>query len=170
MPSRPRSATARRALTAATACAALAALTACGPAAGRAESTDALLSVTDQLDAAGSAVATARLAVEARADGHLPAVTADAAISDAVETASGAVHAIGTLVVPDSATDQVRRAALDASEIAVGPVASARTWLGTSAADAAAPPDLLDALDDASTAVERAHAAVQQAASERAAR
>lgn len=139
-------------------------LTACGPAATRANDAGALGSVSDHLDDAASAVATAELAVRARAEGRLPAVTADVAAGDAVETATGAVHGIGTLVIATDDADRVREAALDAASDAVGPVAAARTWLGRPPSP---PDDVLTALDEAATALDDATTAVERAQSER---
>jgi hypothetical protein len=116
--------------------------------------------VSDHLDDAASAVATAELAVRARAEGRLPAVTADVTVGDAVETATGAVHGIGTLVVGADGADRVRGDALDAASAAVGPVAAARTWLGRPPSPA---DDVLAALDDASTALDDASGAVERA-------
>ncbi|MFC8798267.1 hypothetical protein ACFT2C_11090 [Promicromonospora sp. NPDC057138] len=135
-------------------------LTACGPAATRSDDVGALGSVSDHLDDASSAVATAELAVRERAAGHLPAVTADVAIGDAVETATGAVHGIGTLVIAADGAEQVRGDALDAASGAVGPVAAARTWLGRPPSPA---DDVLRALDDASSALDDASATVERA-------
>jgi hypothetical protein len=136
------------------------ALAGCGPAATRADDAGALGSVSDHLDDASSAVATAELAVRARAAGRLQAVTADAAVRDAVETATAAVHGIGTLVIAAEEADGVRRGALDAASAAVGPVTAARTWLGQppSSAD-----DVLRALDEAAGGLDDASGAVKQA-------
>lgn len=134
-------------------------LTACGPAATRADDAGALDSVSDHLDDASSAVATAQLAVRERAAGRLQAVTADVAVGDAVETATGAVHGIGTLVIAADDAGRVRADALDAASGAVGPVTAARTWL-------AGPPspadDVLRALDDASGALDDASGEVER--------
>ncbi|WP_129783472.1 hypothetical protein [Promicromonospora panici] len=135
---------------------------ACGPAATRSDDAGALGSVSDHLDDASSAVATAELAVRERAAGRLPAVTADVAVGDAVETATGAVHGIGTLVIAADGAGRVRDDALDAASGAVGPVAAARTWLGRpmSPADGVlrALEDAAGGLDDASGVVERERA------------
>ncbi|MFD6142051.1 hypothetical protein [Promicromonospora sp. NPDC060271] len=157
-PSRPRVAPA---LVLASILALTGALAGCGPAATRADDAGALGSVSDHLDDASSAVATAELAVRARAAGRLPAVTADAAVGDAVETATGAVHGIGTLVVAAEEAEQVREEALSAASAAVGPVAAARTWLGQPPSPA---DDVLRALDDASGGLDDASGAVEQAA------
>jgi hypothetical protein len=135
-------------------------LTACAPAATRADDVGALDSVSDHLDDASSAVATAELAVRARAAGRLPAVTADVAVGDAVEAATAAVHGIGTLVIAGEGADRVRGEALDAASAAVGPVTTARTWLGRPPSPA---DDVLRALDDASGALEDAGGAVDRA-------
>jgi hypothetical protein len=137
-------------------------LAGCGPAATRADDAGALGSVSDHLDDASSAVATAELAVRERAAGRLPAVTADATVGDAVETATGAVHGIGTLVIATGEADEVRGEALDAASAAVGPVAAARTWLGRPPSPA---DDVLRALDDAAGGLDDASAAVEQAES-----
>jgi hypothetical protein len=135
-------------------------LAGCGPAATRADDAGALASVSDHLDDASSAVATAELAVRARAAGRLQAVTADATVGDAVEAATAAVHGIGTLVIAAEEADGVRGEALDAASAAVGQVTAARTWLGQppSAAD-----DVLRALDDAAGGLDDASGAVEQA-------
>lgn len=135
-------------------------LAGCGPAATRADDVGALSSVSDHLDDASSAVATAELAVRARAAGRLQAVTADAAVGDAVETATGAVHGIGTLVIAAEEADGVRREALSAASAAVGPVTAARAWLGQPPSPA---DDLLRALDDAAGGLDDASGAVEQA-------
>lgn len=134
-------------------------LAACGPAATRADDAGALDSVSDHLDDASSAVATAELAVRARAAGRFPAVTADTAVGDAVETATGAVHGIGTLVIPGDRAERVREDALDAASGAVGPVAAARTWLGRPPSP---PGDVLRALADAAGALDDASGAVER--------
>lgn len=135
-------------------------LAGCGPAATRADDAGALGSVSDHLDDARSAVATAELAVRARAEGRLKAVTADATVGDAVETATAAVHGIGTLVIAADDADQIRGEALDAASAAVGPVTAARTWLGQppSSAD-----DVLRALDEAAGGLDEASGAVEHA-------
>ncbi|MDR7381491.1 hypothetical protein [Promicromonospora iranensis] len=138
-------------------------LAGCAPAATRADDAVALSSVSDHLDDASSAVATAELAVRSRAAGRLPAVTADVAADDAVETATGAVHGIGTLVIATDDADRVREEALDAASAAVGPVAAARTWLGRPPSPAG---DVLRALDDASSTLDDASGAVEQAEAE----
>lgn len=135
-------------------------LAGCGPAATRADDAGALGSVSDHLDDASSAVATAELAVRARAAGRLQSVTADAAVGDAVETATGAVHGIGTLVIATEEADEVRGDALDAASAAVGPVTAARTWLGQPPSPA---DDVLSALDDAASGLDDASGAVEQA-------
>ncbi|MGI5187200.1 hypothetical protein ACQEVI_03545 [Promicromonospora sp. CA-289599] len=137
-------------------------LVACAPAAARSDDVNALGSVCDHLDESSSAVATARLAVQARASGRLPGVTADVSIADAAETATGAVHGIGTLVLSDADADRVRDEALDAASGAVGPVTAARTWLGR---PPSAAQDVLRALDDAGNALDRAKTAVERARS-----
>jgi hypothetical protein len=139
-------------------------LTACSPAVARSDDAGALSSVSDHLDDSSSAVATAQLSVRALAAGRLPAVTADAAVGDAAETATGAVHGIGTLVVATDDAERVRAQALDAASGAVGPVAGARTWLGRQPASAE---DVLRALDDAARVLDEANRAVQQAQSAR---
>ncbi|MEU4387424.1 hypothetical protein [Promicromonospora sp. NPDC023805] len=136
------------------------ALAGCGPAATRADDAGALASVSDHLDDASSAVATAELAVRARAAGRLQAVTADATVGDAVEAATGAVHGIGTLVIAAEEADGVRGEALSAASAAVGPVAAARTWLGQPPSPA---DDVLRALDDAASGLDDASGAVEQA-------
>ena len=134
-------------------------LAGCGPAANRSDDANALGSVSDHLDDSSSAVATAQLAVRSSAAGRLPAVTADVAVGDAAETATGAVHGIGTVVLSSADAAQVRDDALDAASAAVGPVAAARTWLGrpSSSAD-----EVLRALDDAAAALDEANGAVRQ--------
>jgi hypothetical protein len=139
-------------------------LAACAPAATRADDAGALDSVSDHLDDSSSAVASAELAVRARAAGRLPAVTADVAVGDAVETATGAVHGIGTLVVATGDADRVRDDALDAASAAVGPVAAARTWLGRPPTPA---DDVLRALDDASSTLDDASGTVDEALARR---
>jgi hypothetical protein len=136
------------------------ALAGCGPAATRSDDANALGSVSDHLDDSSSAVATAELAVRARADGRLPAVTADVAVGDAAETATGAVHGIGTLVLSTADAERLRDDALTAASGAVGPVAAARTWLGRPSASA---DDVLRALDDAAGALDEASGAVRHA-------
>lgn len=138
-------------------------LTGCGPAATRADDAGALDSVSDHLDDASSAVATAELAVRARAAGRLQSVTADAAVGDAVETATAAVHGIGTLVIATEEADEVRGDALSAASAAVGPVTAARTWLGQPPSPA---DDVLSALDDAASGLDDASGAVEQAEAE----
>lgn len=135
-------------------------LAGCGPAATRSDDAGALGSVSDHLDDASSAVATAELAVRARAAGRLQAVTADATVGDAVETATGAVHGIGTLVIAAEEAEEVRGEALSAASAAVGPVAAARTWLGQPPSPA---DDVLRALDDAASGLDDASGAVGQA-------
>lgn len=135
-------------------------LAGCGPAATRADDAGALGSVSDHLDDASSAVATAELAVQARAAGRLQAVTADATVGDAVETATGAVHGIGTLVIAAEEVEGVRGEALSAALAAVGPVTAARTWLGQPLSPA---DDVLRALDDAASGLDDASGAVEQA-------
>jgi hypothetical protein len=136
------------------------ALAGCGPAATRSDDANALGSVSDHLDDSSSAVATAELAVRARADGRLPAVTADVAVGDAAETATGAVHGIGTLVLSTADAERLRDDALTAASGAVDPVAAARTWLGRPSASA---DDVLRALDDAAGALDEASGAVRHA-------
>lgn len=135
------------------------ALAGCGPAATRADDANALTSVSDHLDDASSAVATAQLAVRSRAAGRLPAVTADVAVGDAVETATGAAHGIGTLVVAGDDAERARGQALDAASAAVGPVAAARGWLGRPASSA---DEVLSALDEATGSLDDASGAVEQ--------
>jgi hypothetical protein len=135
-------------------------LAGCGPAATRADDASALGSVSDHLDDASSAVATAELAVRARSAGRLQAVTADVAVGDAVETATGAVHGIGTLVIAAEEAERVRGEALDAASAAVGPVTAARTWLGQPPSPA---DDVLRALDEAAGGLDDAGGAVDQA-------
>lgn len=134
-------------------------LAACGPAATRADDAGALDSVSDHLDDASSAVATAELAVRERAAGRLPAVTADVAVGDAVETATGAVHGIGTLVIGADGAERVRGDALDAASGAVGPVTAARTWLGRPMSPA---DGVLQALEEAGSTLDDASGAVEQ--------
>ena len=136
------------------------ALAGCGPAATRADDAGALGSVSDHLDDSTSAVATAELAARARAAGRLPAVTADVAVGDAAETATGAVHGIATLVVATDDTERVRAEALAAAEAAIGPVAAARTWLGRPPSAAT---EVLSALEDARGTLDCASGTVQQA-------
>lgn len=138
---------------------ALGGLTACAPAATRADDAGALDSVSDHLDDAASAVATAELVVRERAAGRLPAVTADATVGDAVETATGAVHGIGTLVVATGDAERLRADALEAASAAVGPVTAARTWLGARPSPA---DDVLRALDTAAGALDDASGTVEQ--------
>jgi hypothetical protein len=141
------------------------ALAGCAPAATRADDAGALGSVSDHLDDSTSAVATAQLAVRARAEGRLPAVTADVAVGDAAETATGAVHGIATLVVATDGTERVRAEALAAAEAAVGPVAAARTWLGRPPSPAT---EVLSALEDASGTLDDASGMVKRTQSRRA--
>lgn len=147
----------------AAACVTAGALVACGPAAVRADDVNALRSVSDHLDASASAVATARLAVRARATGRLPSVTADATVAEAAETATGAVHGIGTLTVAGQDAAGAREEALDAASGAVGPIAAVRTWLG---GPPSAPDDVLRALDDAATALDDADRMVRRTTGE----
>lgn len=143
-----------------------AALAGCAPAAPRSDAANVLGSVAEHLDTASSAVATASLVVEQTDAGRLFAPTADAAVGDAVESVTAAVHGIGTLVVPDDATRTLRDEALAAASDAIVPVADVRTWLGGGGEDGdgegrrAVGRALLDALDDASVALDEAHAAV----------
>ncbi|GAB2501647.1 hypothetical protein GCM10027063_46290 [Promicromonospora xylanilytica] len=160
MTNRPCRLPVRRRVLSALAVAVCCALTACAPAATRSDDANILASVSDHLDESSSAVATARLAVRARADGRLPAVTADVAVGDAAETATGAVHGIGTVVVSGADAERVRDDALAAASGAVRPVAAARTWLGGPASSA---DDVLRALDDAAGALDDANGAVQHA-------
>lgn len=140
-------------------------LSGCGPAAVRADDAGALGSVSDHLDASSSAVATAQLAVRAHAAGRLPSVTADVAVGDAAEAATGAVHGIATLVVASDDAERVRGEALSAASAAVGPVAAARTWLGRPPSPA---DDVLQALDEASEVLEDASGTVERAQSQEA--
>lgn len=134
-------------------------LAGCGPAATRTDEANVLGSVSDHLDDSSSAVASAELAVRGSAAGRLPDVTADVVVGDAAETATGAVHGIGTVVLSTADAEQVRDDALDAASGAVGPVTAARTWLGRPSSSSA--DDVLRALDDAATALDDASGAVQ---------
>ncbi|MCP2282921.1 hypothetical protein APR04_001824 [Promicromonospora umidemergens] len=134
-------------------------LAGCGPAATRTDDANVLGSVSDHLDDSSSAVASAELAVRGSAAGRLPDVTADVVVGDAAETATGAVHGIGTVVLSTADAEQVRDDALDAASGAVGPVTAARTWLGRPSSSSA--DEVLRALDDAATALDDASGAVR---------
>lgn len=109
---------------------------AAGPAAHRADATQALGSVAESVDAASSAVATATLVTDLWEAGDLPAVTADAALGDAVDAADAATHELATVVVPDAAVLALRDESLTAAQEATRSVAATRTWVGGGLPDA----------------------------------
>jgi len=96
----------------------------------RASTAGSLDSISESLDESSSATATAGLVAELVAAGRLPAVTADAALEDAVSAADAATHALTTIVVPDSETLAVQERALQVAQEAARAVVATRVWVG----------------------------------------
>lgn len=139
---------------------------AAGPAAHRADATQALGSVAEPVDAASSAVATATLVTDLWEAGDLPAVTADAALGDAVDAADAATHELATVVVPDAAVLALRDESLTAAQEATRSVAATRTWVGGGLPDAgpASGDDVRRALLDAGSRLAEVSRTVDEAA------
>lgn len=139
---------------------------AAGPAAHRADATQALGSVAESVDAASSAVATATLVTDLWEAGDLPAVTADAALGDAVDAADAATHELATVVVPDAAVLALRDESLTAAQEATRSVAATRTWVGGGLPDAgpASGDDVRRALLDAGSRLAEVSRTVDEAA------
>lgn len=96
----------------------------------RASATGSLDSISESLDESSSATATAALVAELVTAGRIPAVTADAALEDAVSAADAATHALTTIVVPDAETLAVQERALEVAHEAARAVVATRVWVG----------------------------------------
>lgn len=120
----------------------------------RASSTESLASISESLNESASAAATAELVARLYADGQIPAVTADAALEDAVSAADAAAHSLTTIVVPDAETLAMQERALIAAQGAARAVVAARVWVGSTSA----PPSgvIRDALTMSGADLERA--------------
>ncbi|MFJ2298035.1 hypothetical protein [Oerskovia paurometabola] len=96
----------------------------------RASTTGSLDSISESLDESSSATATAVLVADLVSAGRIPAVTADAALEDAVSSADAATHALTTIVVPDAEVLAVQERALEVAQQAARAVVATRVWVG----------------------------------------
>ncbi|MET4224566.1 hypothetical protein [Oerskovia enterophila] len=105
----------------------------------RVSSADSLNSISESLDESSSATATAALVAELVAAGRMPAVTADAALEDAVSAADAATHALTTIVVPDGETLAAQEHALEVAQEAARAVVTTRAWVGGASPEGSGP-------------------------------
>lgn len=147
----------------ATSCAlaALAAGSLAGCSLGDATGAEATQPLGDAVDAASSAVATARLATELLARGRVTATVVDTALLDQIHVLDASTFALMTALPGDPAAIRLRGDAIHAVADAAASVADARAWTNSSresparaAAVATRLDDSADALDEVSTAIE----------------
>ncbi|MFD6094622.1 hypothetical protein ACFWGN_21125 [Oerskovia sp. NPDC060338] len=104
------------------------------------------------MDESASAAATAELVVDLYTEGQMPAVTADAALEDAVSAADAAVHSLTTIVVPDAEALAVQDSALIAAQSTARAVVATRVWVGDGSPRASEA--VVAALEDSASSLE----------------